>query len=118
MKVIVAGTRTFDDYTLVEKAIEVQGWEISEVVCGGARGVDTLGAQWAGNHGIPVKHFPADWDTHGKSAGPIRNEQMAKYADALVLVWDGESKESANMKKNAEKYNLPICEVVVTTEAK
>ncbi len=60
--------------------------QITEVVCGEARGVDTLGKQWAQKHNIPVKSFPANWDKYGKAAGYIRNEDMADYADSLIAV--------------------------------
>ena len=57
--------------------------------------------------------FDADWETHGKAAGPIRNAQMAKYADALLLIWDWKSKGSANMKQEMFKLNKPVYEVII-----
>lgn len=59
------------------------------------------------------KEFPADWKAHGKAAGPIRNKQMAEYADALLLIWDGESKGSASMKNEMLKLNKPVYEVII-----
>lgn len=54
--------------------------------------------RWGANEqGIPVVEFPADCKLHRKAAGPIRNEQMAQYADALILVWDGKSAGSSSM---------------------
>lgn len=61
------------------------------------RGADALGEHWATAHGIPVERFPADWDKHGRAAGPIRNEAMAREGDALVVFWDGESRGSYSM---------------------
>lgn len=116
MKVIVAGTRTFTSPLLVSQAIaqfEACFGKITEVVCGGAEGVDALGAAWGNQCQVPVKTIPANWKLHGKSAGPRRNRAMAEYADALVLVWDGKSKGSANMKKEANARGLRICEVVI-----
>lgn len=113
MKVIIAGSRTIRDYREVTKAIEQSGFEITEVVSGGAMGVDLLGERWARRNGIPVKCFVADWYEYGKSAGPIRNTEMALYADALILVWDGESRGSANMKMNAETVGIKIYEHVL-----
>lgn len=46
---------------------------------------DACGEAWAKENGIPVRVFPADWGTHGKAAGPMRNWQMARYADAVAL---------------------------------
>lgn len=57
---------------------------------------------------IPVIHFPANWDKHGKSAGHIRNAEMAKYADALVAFWDGKSKGTKGMIDYATRCNLRV----------
>lgn len=119
MKLIIAGSRTIDlsedqiTSYLAQKNIP----NISEVVCGMANGIDSSGRYWAINYEIPVKEFPADWDKHNKAAGPIRNKQMAEYADALLLIWDGKSKGSANMKANMLKLNKPIYEVIINEKA-
>lgn len=68
-----------------------------EIVSGDARGADTLGARYGHLNGIPVIHFPAQWDTYGKAAGFIRNEEMAEYGDFLVAFWDGTSRGTAQM---------------------
>jgi len=112
MKVIIAGSRTITDQKIVDHAVFNSGLRISEVVCGGARGVDKLGKRWARGY-TPVKMFLADWDTHGKAAGHIRNAQMASYADALILVWDGESRGSADMLQKAKALDLPVYEAII-----
>lgn len=109
MKTIIAGSRTITDLRVVEKAIEGSGYDISEVVCGGARGVDDLGRKWAGNgNRVPVKMFPADWAKYGKPAGYRRNVEMAEYADALIAVWDGTSKGTGHMIDIARKRDLYV----------
>lgn len=85
---------------------------IKEIVSGGASGVDSEGEHLASHLDIEVKTFPADWDTHGKAAGPIRNKEMAKYADALLLIHNG-SPGSLNMRKEMEKLSKPIYEVII-----
>jgi hypothetical protein len=110
MKTIIAGSRTIENYRLVENAAKECGWKITEVVNGLARGVDSLGGKWAKENKIPVKEFPAEWGTFGKRAGFIRNEQMAKYADALILIWDGESRGSSMMLQIAKATGLKIYE--------
>jgi hypothetical protein len=85
---------------------------IGEVVSGNAKGVDTSGEYFAFNYNVPMEVFPAEWDKHGRSAGPIRNKQMADYADALVLIWDGRSTGSANMKSTMLALDKPVYEVV------
>lgn len=82
-----------------------------EVVSGNSGDVDLLGEKWARWAEAPVKLFPADWDKYGNPAGPIRNRQMAKYAHALVLIWDGKSRGSKNMREEATRRGLRIIEV-------
>ncbi len=108
MKTIIAGGRNVTDSLILESAIKELPWQISEVVSGGAKGVDVMGEEWAEKNGIPVKVFKADWKTYGRAAGPKRNEQMAEYAEALLAIWDGKSKGTANMIKNAEKNGLVV----------
>jgi hypothetical protein len=97
VKTIVAGSRDIVDIKPIRIAFKRCSWEITEVVSGTARGVDRMGEQVAEELGIPVKRFPADWDKFKKAAGHIRNAEMAKYADALIAIWDGESPGTANM---------------------
>ena len=108
MKVIIAGSRTISDRESVEAAIKASGFEITEVVCGMARGVDTEGFNWAKDNNIPVKEFHADWEKYGRAAGPIRNKQMAEYADALIAFWDGKSRGTKHMIDLAKRANLKV----------
>lgn len=109
MKTIIAGSRTLTDAGLVAMTIAAYvDWDISEVVNGGAKGADKLGKEWAEKKGLPVKTIDADWNTHGRAAGPIRNRKMADYADALVAFWDGESPGTRNMIEEAQKRGLKI----------
>lgn len=64
---------------------------------------------------LKLTKFPADWEKFGKVAGHIRNKQMAEEGDALLLIWDGESKGSANMKDNMIKLGKPVYEVILKT---
>jgi hypothetical protein len=106
MKVIVAGSRSITDYDLVARAIRTSGLDITEIVSGTARGVDSLGERFAAENGIPVAHFPADWTGGGRGAGFVRNYKMAEYADALIAIWDGESRGTAHMIEAARKKGL------------
>lgn len=109
-KVIIAGGRDFDDYDRLRKTCAhfLRDKAQVEVVCGNAKGADTLGALFANQCGHTVKYFPADWDQYGKAAGYIRNHEMARYADALIAFWDGESRGTKNMIEEAEKLGLPV----------
>ena len=113
MRVIIAGSRDITDPRTVREAVRRAGFDVTEVVCGMARGVDLLGYDWADAHGIPVKEFPAYWKTQGRGAGSIRNTRIAKYAaendnGALIVVWDGESRGTLDMVKTANEYGLKL----------
>lgn len=103
MKTIIAGSRDITDPAILDSALIAWGWgsEITAVVCGEASGADELGRKWAEAHAIPILSYPADWKTHGKAAGPLRNAQMVEVADALLALWDGKSAGTANIIKLA-----------------
>ena len=109
-KVIIAGTRDFSDYALLcSYADEVlAGRKGVEIVSGGARGADALGEQYARERGFALKVFPAEWKKWGAAAGPIRNAQMADYADALIAFWDGKSAGTRDMIRKAEDRGLRV----------
>lgn len=121
MKLIIAGSRTinlsigdFDEYFYrFDLSVDPDNMEI---VSGCAKGVDSSGEYYAKECSLPIHKFPADWDKYGKGAGHIRNKQMAEYADALLLIWDGESRGSANMKATMLKLNKPVYEVIIKKE--
>lgn len=109
MKTIIAGGR---DYQLTEadfQWLDVQG--ITEVVCGGCSGADTGGFDWAWSRRIPVKTIVADWKAHGKAAGPIRNAEMARYAERCILFPGGRG--TASMRREAMKAGIPVVEAPV-----
>ncbi len=109
MKVIIAGSREGVTYSDIEKGVEQfeNAWGlITEVVSGCAAGADTLGEQYADEHDIPAKLFPANWQKYGKGAGYIRNTEMAKYADGLIAISVNDSRGTANMIQTAKRLNL------------
>lgn len=108
MKVIIAGGRDFNDYDfLCRKVDKILSRQIEiEIVSGVAKGADKLGERYAEEHGYPIKRFPADWGTFKKQAGYIRNEEMARYADALIAFWDGRSSGTQHMIIIAEERGL------------
>lgn len=108
MKTIIAGGR---DYQLTEddfrslRSLHNQH-QFTEVVSGGATGADRGGEKFGHQNAIPVKKFMADWKTHKRAAGPIRNKQMAEYADAVVLFHGGDGTQS--MFNEATKAGIRI----------
>ena len=108
MKVIIAGGREINDYELVLKAVLNAGFDITAVVSGGARGVDSLGEKFAEEVGLELFRFPAEWDKYRNAAGPIRNRVMGDFADALIAIWDGKSTGTKDMINYATKKGLKV----------
>jgi len=109
-KIIIAGGRDFNDYELLKKTCDeiLKTKTAIEIVSGTAKGADKLGEKYAAEKGYPTVQFPADWNTHGKSAGIKRNGKMADYADELIAFWDGKSKGTDNMIRTAKRYKLKV----------
>ena len=127
MKVIIAGSRhlnpfkffsaqrrgetTHKLYQIISKHLahleSELGRPVTEIVSGKAPGIDTVGEAWAISNGIPVAEFPAEWDL-GKHAALLRNAEMAEYADAALVIWDGKSKGSADMLSHMHRLAKPV----------
>jgi hypothetical protein len=110
MKVIIAGSRditTLDNET-ISHIVGTTPFKITELVNGGARGIDLSAYNWAKAKRLPIKTFIPEWDEHGRAAGPIRNRQMAEYADALIAIWDGKSRGTKNMIDTMKRLKKPV----------
>ena len=116
-RVIIAGSRKFNDYKKMLAVLNYLGIHLInsidpvEIISGHALGADSLGERFAKVYKYPLKLFPADWNKYGKAAGPIRNEQMAKYAAEadrrmLIAFPIGESRGTKNMIRMAKQYGL------------
>lgn len=108
MKTIIAGSREVDKYSILIKAVRVSGFDIGGVVSGGAKGVDLLGERYAKQYKLPLYIFKADWNKYGKGAGYIRNIDMAKNAEALLAIWDGESRGTKHMIEEGKRQGLLV----------
>ena len=124
LRIIVAGSRDFDDFELLWKSVEkIQRGIVEEkfrdlnrvcIVSGTARGADKLGELYAERTGLHTSRFPADWDGLGKRAGYVRNAEMAKFAvedgnyGVLIAFWDGQSRGTKHMIDLANKYGLEV----------
>ncbi|GCE61966.1 DUF2493 domain-containing protein [Microcystis aeruginosa] len=108
LKIIIAGSRNFNNYNLLEQKVDFYIGENQdiEIISGTARGADKLGERYAINKGLKLKRFPADWQKYGKKAGYLRNEEMAKYASHAIIFWDGKSKGTGHMIELCKKYNI------------
>ena len=123
MRVIVCGPRDFDEYDTICDAIEESGFDITEIVSGSAKGVDTLGEQWATDNDIPFVIFKPDWNNVNKAGAKIktndwgkvynanagfdRNAEMVDYADACIAIDTGSAGTGSTIKLSKEA-NIPL----------
>lgn len=111
--VIIAGSRTFDDYVLLRTKCDrilsrVSCFKPIRIISGGAKGADQLGERYARERFYEIKRFIPDWDGLGKKAGYVRNKEMAENANALIAFYDGESKGTRHMIDIAKEKGIPI----------
>lgn len=113
-KVIIAGTRFFNDYSLLKETADrlladkiTAGYGIV-IVSGGCAGADVLGERYAKENGYSIDRYPAEWQKYGRKAGIMRNAVMADNADALIAYWDGISRGTKNMIDEARKKGLAV----------
>ena len=110
-RVIIAGCRNFYNYVTLKDRCEyylqnkMQTHNVI-IVSGHASGADSLGEKFAADHNLQCELHPADWERHGKAAGPIRNAEMAEVADALIAFWDGQSRGTKSMIDLAKRKGL------------
>lgn len=104
LKVIIAGSRDFNDYKKLENILDKfnlliknKGYEINQIISGTCKGADLLGERYAKENNIDIVRFPAKWNTYGKKAGYLRNLEMGEYGNILIAFPIGESKGTYNM---------------------
>lgn len=116
-RVVVAGSRDIHDRELVRSILSEQvPWSIETLVHGDAAGVDRLAKGWAKDNGIVAESHPIPewaWEKVGNRAGPMRNAHMAEQSDALVAIWDGSSRGTKNMIREAVGAGIPVKKFVV-----
>jgi len=119
VRVIVTGSREWNDRGRIANRLALlplcYPGAIITIVHGNARGADRLAAEEAYKLGLLVEPHNADWESVGKQAGFIRNEEMAKEgADLCIAFWDGESRGTYDMMERASKYHIPLDIVMLT----
>lgn len=143
MKIIIAGSRTINDYNLLKQIMIKSNAKakVTEIFSGAAKGVDKLGERWAKDNKVKLTLFPARWqdldapgavvDVHphpqidgyyNSRAGLQRNEEMGDKADAAVILWDGKSRGTKHMidymKKLGKRVFVHIVEGVKDAKEK
>ena len=115
MKIAIVGSRSFNNYELLEKEAKkiLLDDNNSEVISGGAKGADSLAKRFAIENNLKIIEFLPDWEKHGKSAGPIRNKQIVESSDFVLAFWDGESRGTKNSIDNAKRLNKQLKVVMI-----
>ncbi|MBE6733076.1 MAG: DUF2493 domain-containing protein [Ruminococcaceae bacterium] len=112
-RVVIAGCRNYNNYDEAKVYIDFCLSNVRKendiiIVSGGASGADKMGERYAKENGFEVEQYPADWEKYGRSAGPIRNRQMAEVCDYVICFWDGKSRGTRSMIELAKKYGKPV----------
>lgn len=109
-RLVISGSRTFTDYSIVEKWLEWLYYRkpFTIINSGGARGVDNSGEIFAYKYNIPLRIFIPRWDKYGKRAGMRRNNEMAKESDILFAFWDLKSRGTRHMIRYSLRRKLDV----------
>ncbi|GAB0154576.1 DUF4326 domain-containing protein [Marinobacterium sp. BA1] len=109
VRVIVAGSRTFKDYALLLAKLDHLLQRLPKAHIGIiSDGADTLGERYAVQRGLRLRRMPAFWESYGKAADYLRNQQMSHYATHLVAFWNGYSPDTQSMIDIAQRDKLAI----------
>lgn len=120
-RLIVAGDR---DYTNIDAVYNQIGHYLVTrnistedliIISGNCRGVDKIGESFANEYETGLELFPADWESYGRAAGPIRNEKMAKISNGLLAFLNKKSIGTKNMINQAIKRGLEV--VIIDCES-
>lgn len=116
MRVIVCGGRDFCDWQAVHR--ELNNIAPTTVLEGGAEGADRIARHWAVEHGVTVVTYAADWQAHGRSAGPRRNQLMLDHGKPdMVLAFPGGA-GTADMCRRARRAGIPVHRSTCTATVK
>lgn len=117
MILVIAGSRSIhpsvEDIVKYLERANLPISEITEIVSGRAKGADTAGEEFAKEYHKVITPFPANWKKYGKAAGPIRNAEMADYADEALIIWDGKSTGSKSMISEMTRRGKPAFVIIV-----
>ncbi len=80
----------------------------TEIVSGGAKGVDSSAKEYALSHGIKFTEFPPEYDKYGRSAPLKRNITIIEYSDVVLAYWDGKSHGTKYVINNSKKLGVPV----------
>lgn len=108
MKLLIVGSRTITNFDLTGHIPE----ETELIICGGAKGVDTIAEQYADSHGIEKLIIKPQYEKFGRAAPIKRNEEMVDLADIVLAIWDGRSRGTKYTVQYAEQKNKKIIKII------
>ena len=121
MRVAVVGSRHIEDERMKEKAYALLCRHIpanaTEIVSGGAVGIDTLAEIYAKQNGLPTKIFKPDYARYGKRAPLVRNDEIVGYAQYVLAIWDGNSHGTAYTVATCIQKGVPVKVVSIADAA-
>lgn len=107
MKLAVIGSRSFNNFELLNDEIQTLDFEITDIISGGAKGADALAEIWAIQNNIALTIIKPNWNKFGRGAGIKRNNEIIQKCDYCIAFWDGKSKGTFSSIKFCEKYSKP-----------
>lgn len=108
-RILICGSRSYNDNNAIKRVVreEIKANGPFELIYGAAPGADTLAARACLALGLHVEQYRADWATHGKAAGPIRNRQMLDAGPVKVIAF-GEGRGTQDTVSEAERRGIPV----------
>ena len=82
--------------------------DTTEIVSGGAKGIDTCARDYALTHDIKLTEFLPEYNKYGRGAPLKRNLQIIEYADVVIAFWDGKSKGTKYVIDNCKKQGVQV----------
>ena len=104
MKVAVIGSRGLH----VDHLEDYLPKGVTEIVSGGAKGIDTCAKDYALRHGLKLTEFLPEYEKYGRGAPLRRNITIIEYADLVLAFWDGKSRGTKYVIDNCKKRNIPV----------
>ena len=109
MRVIVAGGPDYDGGAIsIEEVVKNSGLNVATVLSGGERGAGLAVERWAEAKGVELEVYLSDWKRHKYRASHVRNEEMAKDADAMIALWDGKNPTISHLMSLMEAKKKPV----------
>lgn len=111
MKLAIIGSRNLQINNIEQYITDA----VTEIVSGGAKGIDSCAGEFALSKGIAFKEFLPDYKKYGKAAPVIRNKEIVNYSDAILAFWDGKSRGTKNVIDYCKKSNKPLHIIILPT---